>query len=163
VEWVGLVLGLALALGGGAVATGGADFRGEADELGEAVAQRVTCAAREACARGAGSFDRAPGGGAVPPHRTASGPAPGAGAPSQRRPSTPPASQRVPNRAEAGAGGKALRAFDKFGRYASVACLGYRRFQYDLEHPRTPRQGIPIGDTLGIVNSCLNPLGFLFP
>lgn len=139
VEWIGLVLGLALAFGGAAVAAGGADFGGEADELGEALATRVTCAARDACAAGVRTA----------PHLK---PAP---------PIRPTPAPPLPKRAETGGG--ALRAFGKAGRFASAACLGYRRFQYDLEHPRTPRQGIPVGDTLGILNDCLNPLGFLFP
>jgi hypothetical protein len=55
-----------------------------------------------------------------------------------------------------------LRALGRAGRFGGAFCLAYRRFQYDLDHPRTPRQGIPVGDTLGLLDSCLDPVGFLF-
>jgi hypothetical protein len=50
----------------------------------------------------------------------------------------------------------------RVGRFGGAFCLAYRRFEYDLEHPRTPRQVIPVGDTFGLLDSCLNPVGFLF-
>src|SRR5215213_3696327 len=61
VEWVGLVLGVALLLG--AVAAGGreATTRESAHQLGDAVAKRITCAARDGC--GAGRAPRAAPGG----------------------------------------------------------------------------------------------------
>src|SRR5215217_4632073 len=61
VEWVGLVLGVALLLG--AVAAGGreATTRESAHELGDAVAKRITCAARDGCGTG-GAPGAAPGG-----------------------------------------------------------------------------------------------------
>jgi len=105
VEWIGLLLGIALLLG--AVAAGGREAaKGEsATGLGDAVAERIVCAAKGAC--GAGPRGGAPGG------RLGGAPAP--------RPSP-----RAPSR-RAGIGqGVAKRAW--------FFCLGYRRWQYDREH-----------------------------
>jgi hypothetical protein len=44
---------------------------------------------------------------------------------------------------------------------AWLLCLGYRRFRYDLENPRSPAEAMPLGEALDIANECLNPLGFL--
>jgi hypothetical protein len=41
-------------------------------------------------------------------------------------------------------------------------CLGYRRWQYDREHPRSPLEGVPLRETVKTVNECVNPLSFLF-
>jgi hypothetical protein len=139
VEWIGLLLGVALLLG--AVAAGGREAaKGEsADGLGEAVAERIMCAAKGACGA------RAPGGerlGAAP------GPPPGRrlGA-LGGRPSHP-----APSR-HAGIGqGVAKRAW--------FLCLGYRRWQYDREH--APFQRVPLRETVKTVNECVNPLSFLF-
>src|SRR4051794_23996073 len=157
IEWVGLVLGLALALGGAALAAGAADFGGEADELGEALARRVTGGAGDA--GGGGRADRGRGGAL-----RSGGLRPGAGPlRTRRRRERPPRAPRTGSGTLGDTGRVALRGLDKAGRFAGGACLGYRRFEYDLEHPRTPRQGIPVGDTLDMLNGCLNPLGFLFP
>jgi hypothetical protein len=44
-----------------------------------------------------------------------------------------------------------------------VACIGWRRFRYEREHPERldPLAPIPVRDGLGIANDCLNPAGFL--
>jgi hypothetical protein len=155
VEWIGLVLGVALLLG--AVAAGGREAaQGEsADGLGETVAERIVCAAKGACGagarggrlggapegRGGGRLGGAPGGrlGRVPAGR---GPS--------RRPSPSP-----PSRSHAGlAEGVAKRTW--------FLCLGYRRWQYDREHPRPPLEGVPLRETVKTVNECVNPLSFLF-
>jgi hypothetical protein len=141
VEWIGLVLGVALLLG--AVAAGGREAaKGEsADGLGEAVAERIVCAAKGACGAGApgGRLGRAPG---------RQDPASGLGA--RGRPSP-----TAPSRRHAGfAEGVAKRAW--------FLCLGYRRWQYDREHPRAPLQSVPLRDTVKLVNECVNPLSFLF-
>jgi hypothetical protein len=153
VEWIGLVLGVALLLG--AVAAGGREVvKGEtADGLGEAVAERIVCAAKGACGAGAGGerLDGPPGGrlGGVPRGGSGGrlgvlGGAPG-GAP--RRPSPPAPS------GQAGIGqGVAKRAW--------FLCLGYRRWQYDREH--APFQRVPLKETVKTVNECVNPLSFLF-
>jgi hypothetical protein len=138
VEWIGLVLGVALLLG--AVAAGGREVvKGEsADGLGEAVAERIVCAAKGACGAGAGG-ERVGG------RLGVLGGAPGGGA--SRRPS-PPAPSR-----HAGIGqGVAKRAW--------FLCLGYRRWQYDREH--APFQRVPLKETVKTVNECVNPLSFLF-
>ena len=132
VEWIGLVLGVALLLG--AVAAGGREAaKGEsADALGEAVAERIVCAAKGACVAGA------PG---------------GAGAPGRERRAKRGPSPTAPSRNHAGAlTGVAKRAW--------FFCLGYRRWQYDREH--SPRQRVPLRHTIKTVNECVNPLSFLF-
>jgi hypothetical protein len=135
VEWVGLVLGVALLLG--AVSAGGREAaKGEsADGLGEAVAERIVCAAKGACGAGTrgGRLGRVPAG---------------------RRPSRRP-SPSAPSLSHAGfAEGVARRAW--------FLCLGYRRWQYDREHPRPPLEGVPLRETVKTVNECVNPLSFLF-
>lgn len=147
VEWVGLVLGVALLLG--AVAAGGREAadRDTAHELGEAVAQRIMRPA----ARAAGPAAE-PTGPRLPasPPATPRTPAPLSAGP--RWPSAPPAGQ------QARASGVAASVLKR----AWLLCLGYRRLQYEREHPRTPRQGVPVKDTVKWVNECVNPLSFLF-
>jgi hypothetical protein len=46
-------------------------------------------------------------------------------------------------------------------RRAWLVCLGYRRFRYELEHPRAPTEPMPLDEALDIANGCLNPFGFL--
>jgi hypothetical protein len=133
VEWVGLLLGVALLLG--AVTAGGREAaKGEsADGLGEAVAERIVCAAKGACAAGAPGAEVG---------RGALGSAP------SRRPSP-----RARARSHAGiASGVAKRAW--------LLCLGYRRWQYDRDH--APFQRVPLRETVKTVNECVNPLSFLF-
>ena len=68
-------------------------------------------------------------------------------------------------RAAARASGVAARALPK-GRealgHAWLACFAYRRFEYEREHPLTPRQSVPLDDAVDIINDCLDPLSFLF-
>jgi hypothetical protein len=147
VEWVGLLLGVALMFG--ALVAGGRDAaKGESAEgLGEAVADRITCAARGACGageRGPGSLRGAP--------RSLRG-APGA---------RPPAPRSAPPRHLAGSGSAPLRGVSGVAKRAWMLCLGYRRWRYEVDHPRTPRQSVPVRETLDMVNECVNPLSFLF-
>jgi hypothetical protein len=176
VEWIGLVLGLALAFGGALGVARGADFGDEAHGLGEALASRVTCAARDACAA---ERRAAPGRGAPgsPALREAPGGRPLRARPRWRRP--PPTLdafggrgirpsapwERTPRglRGLDGAGAGVLRALGQVGRRAWIGCLGYRRLRYDLDHPRTPRDSVPVGEVLDELNRCLNPWMFLFP
>jgi hypothetical protein len=46
-------------------------------------------------------------------------------------------------------------------RRAWIVCLGYRRFRYELEHPRLPSEAMPLAEALDIANGCLNPYAFL--
>ena len=46
--------------------------------------------------------------------------------------------------------------------HAWLACFAYRRFEYEREHPMTPRQAGPLDDAVDISNDCLDPLSFLF-
>jgi hypothetical protein len=143
VEWVGLVLGVALALG--AVAAGGREAVGgpSGTGLGRVVAQRITCAARDAC--GAASERGAAAGGRMP---------------RGRRGVRPPARAEAPPVARSdGLWGRGAVGLTK---RTWIICLGYRRWRYDVEHPRTPRQAVPIRDTLEIVNQCVNPWSFFF-
>jgi hypothetical protein len=187
VEWIGLVLGLALAFGGALGVTRGADFGGEAHGLGEALASRVTCAARAACGAGRGAAlpgGAFPGGafrgGAQRGGPLRGGPLPGGplrGGPRSWR--SPPALdafggrgirpsapwERAPRglRGLGGAGSGVLRALGRAGNRAWIVCLGYRRLRDELDHPRTPRQGVPPGEVLDALNDCLNPWEFFFP
>jgi hypothetical protein len=64
----------------------------------------------------------------------------------------------------------ASRAVDAFRRLRGVAnvaqrawivCLGYRRWRYELAHPRLPTEALPLREALDIANECLNPYAFL--
>jgi hypothetical protein len=134
VEWVGLVLLVAIVL----AVLGALSGRAPASDrgLGEAVAQRLGCAARGSC-------------GAVPAPRVAAArPAPVAGA--------------TVTRARAIDAMRRLRSLGmKIARRAWIVCIGYRRFRYELEHPRAPNEVMPLEEAIDIANGCLNPYGFL--
>jgi hypothetical protein len=135
VEWVALVLGVALALGALAGGLRGAAEDGSPTELGEAVAKRITCAARDACrAR------------AERPHSRELGRVPAALAGPRR------GAPRVTRRAAA----------TDLVQHAWLACFAYRRWRYDVEGRRTPHQAVPVRETVKIVNDCLNPWSFFF-
>jgi hypothetical protein len=134
VEWVGLVLLVAVALaalaaGAREVAAGSAD-RG----IGEALAQRIAGAPAAA-----GAVSRPP----------VARPRP------RPRPAAPPRSR------EADAFQR-LRGVGGVARRAWILCLGYARWRYELDHPRAPLEPMSPSDALEIANGCLNPLGFLF-
>jgi hypothetical protein len=170
VEWIGLMLGLALALGGALELTRGADFEGEAHGLGEALTSRMTCAARDACAAearaeragakvGSGALDGSAASRASPEGGVLRGG--GRGIPP--RGASGPAARRLGGIDRAGARVGVRRAFEKARKYGWAACLGYRRLRYDLDHPRFfPRDTIPPGEILDELNACLNPWNFLF-
>lgn len=148
VEWIGLVLVAALALG---ALLGGVRGAVKQDTgLGEAVAKRITCAARDLCRSGAGA-----GGSRVG--------APDARAPRVRAGVGPRRTRPQSARSKASDAFQRLRGVAGVARYAWIACLGYRGWRYELEHPRTPREGMSIREALDIANSCLNPLAFLIP
>jgi hypothetical protein len=146
VEWVGLVLGVALVFG--ALVAGGREAaRGQSGrELGQAIAGRVVCAVRDAC--GARAVGRPVG------------PRAGRAPAKPRAPAAPRPRSAPPARAA-----KAARALPR-GRealgHAWLACFAYRRFEYEREHPMTPRDSVPLDDAVDIINDCLDPLSFLF-
>jgi hypothetical protein len=144
-EWVGLVLVVALALGTLA-AVGVRPGRAPASDrgMGEAVAGRLVCAAGGSCA---GSAEPSPAGaGLSAPRTSAAGPGLARGV-SRRRALD------------------ALRRLQSVGaklvKRAWIVCIGYRRFRYELEHPRLPNEAMPLEEAIDIANGCLNPYGFL--
>ena len=143
VEWTGLLLFVALGL---AALTALAP-RVEGRDLGAAVAARISCAARGKCAS---EDPRAPG---------AAAPATGVAAPGAS--AAPPLPRR------GWQAGRALpllqRVAGAVARRAWIACLGYRRYRYEREHPRrlSPFESMPPGEGLEIVNACLNPAAFV--
>jgi len=134
IEWTGLVLLAAVALAALMALVTRVDGRG----LGESVAHAITCAARGGCA-------------ARPPPPLAQR--------RERRP-VPPARPAVPAK-RAAAAFHALRGVAEVAKKAWIVCLGYRRYRYELEHPRVPTEAIPLEEALDIANECVNPLGFL--
>jgi hypothetical protein len=159
-EWVGTVLLVTVALGALAAsrAPGGGD-RG----VGEVVAHRIACAAGGACAGAPGGAAAAGRPGAASTARAA-GRSPVTRAPSAvtRGPSAVgQASSPVP-RARAIDALRRLRAVGAtLVKRAWIVCIGYRRFRYELEHPRAPNQVMPVAEAVDIANGCLNPYGFL--
>ena len=155
VEWVGLVLVAVLALGTlGALAWTRAGRAPASDRgLAELVAQRVVCGARGPCAG-----------------RIGVRPAGSPGLPSAP-PAAPPARPSVPASPRAGARLSRARAVDALRRLRAVGstlvkrawivCIGYRRFRYELEHPRAPNEAMPLDEAIDIANGCLNPYAFL--
>jgi hypothetical protein len=144
-EWIGLVLIVALALG--ALATIGVRLgRAPASDrgVGEAVAGRLVCAARGACA---------------------SSPQPslaGVGASAPRAPAGAPSSAPGVSRRRALDAFRRLRSVgSKLVKRAWIVCIGYRRFRYELEHPRLPHEAMPLEEAIDIANGCLNPYAFL--
>jgi hypothetical protein len=146
-EWVGTVLLVTVALG--ALAAFRAPWAGDRG-VGEMVAHRIACAARGACAGAPGGVPAAGGPGTAPPARSGAPPRPVTRAPS---PVT---------RARAIDALRRLRAVGAtLVKRAWIVCIGYRRFRYELEHPRAPNQVMPLAEAVDIANGCLNPYGFL--
>jgi hypothetical protein len=137
VEWVALVLLAALVL------TGAAALASSERDAGLAVLRTsVTFAANSAA--NVTLAERAPAGAAAaPPAR------PRAPAPRAPRPRAVDAFRR-------------LRGVAQVARGAWIACLGYKRWRYELEHPSAPGEALPIGEALAIANACLNPHDYLF-
>jgi hypothetical protein len=134
IEWTGLVLLATLVMAALAALVPRVDGRG----LGEAVADRITCAARGNCA-------------ARPPPNVADSPRL-----RQVRPGRP-----AVHVDRAAASFQALRGAGEVAKKVWLVCLGYRRYRYELEHPRAPTEVMPLEEALDITNTCLNPFGFL--
>jgi phage tail tape-measure protein len=134
IEWTGLVLLATLVLAALAALVPRIDGRG----LGGSVAHAITCAARGGCA-------------ARPPPPVA--------------PRTKPRLVRPVRPARpvgrAAAASQALRGAGEVAKRVWIVCLGYRRYRYELEHPRAPTEAMPLEEALDVANECLNPLGFL--
>jgi hypothetical protein len=151
VEWVGLVLIAVLALGALGLLAGTRAGRAPASDrgLGELVAQRLVCGARGSCADRTG----------VRPTGS-----PGLLGVLRTVPIAPPAGARGPrlSRARAIDAMRRLRAVGAtIVQRAWIVCIGYRRFRYELEHPRAPNEAMPLNEAIDIANGCLNPYAFL--
>jgi hypothetical protein len=148
VEWIGLVLLLALGL----AALVRFAPRADAEALGPELLHAIGCAARGGC-------DAPRGGGA--PRRMVSAPPLVPIAPRERR--APAAGWRgLPGRLLRG-GAPARRAGRGAGvlwRRAWVLCLGYERVRYGVLHPevRYPQMPVPLSEDLRMVNDCLSPV-----
>jgi hypothetical protein len=171
VEWIGIVLLVALALAAlGRFAPGA-----HGEQLGTALAHSVTCAARDGCGHG----DAASG---ISIASSGSRPL--------QRGFTPP--PLLPHQADVRAGGRlrlpSVRTLVRWGRRqlanrvggageralvkrlrrgtgtawrrAWIACLVYERFRYAFMHPesRFPGHVIPPSEVLRMANDCISPL-----
>jgi hypothetical protein len=132
IEWLGLVAVAALLLGALAAFRAPQHDR----EVGAVVAKRITCAAGGTCAERRAGLVRH-GGAAVAP------------------------AARGPARAKAVDALRSLRGVGQLTKRIWIACLGYRRFIYERDHPRAPTEAMPVAEALEIADVCLNPLSFL--
>jgi len=132
IEWVGLVLLVALVLG----ALLSLAPRPQGPSLGHALAGTLTCPARSACVS-----QRTAAVTGLPPPRAAP-------------------SRVAPERAAAAF--RALRGVTTIAKRAWIACLGWKRYRYELRHPEVtiPGRTMPLREALRIANDCLNPLNF---
>lgn len=160
VEWLGLVLVAALALGALSAVAGVRPGRAPASDRGvdELVAERLACAARGSCVAGARRS------GALAGTRVAASRTLPAGARPHRSRALPAALRvaRGSSRARAIDALRRLRAVgSKLVKRAWIVCIGYRRFRYEMEHPRAPNEAMPVEEAIDIANGCLNPYAFL--
>ena len=171
VEWLAVVLLVALALAGALALVPGTGGR----DLGRAIARSIGCAARGGCeeeARAAtplvaAALPRA----AAAPRRS---PATARRAPGARfagsRGAPPPIVPRprfrfrfrLPPERVAQAY-RLLRGAKAIARRAWVACLGWERLQWERRHPEAsiPGHRMPLADAVRIAEACLNPVGFI--
>jgi hypothetical protein len=141
IEWTGLLLLVALAMAALSALLTRVDGRG----LGASVAQAITCTARGGCP-------------ARPPPESAE-----RRAPRRVRPAHPEVPMGRPgvSPARAAAAFRTLRGVTDVAKKVWIVCLGYRRYRYEVEHPRAPTEAMPLEEALDIANECFNPLGFL--
>jgi hypothetical protein len=165
VEWIGLVLLVALALGALArlAPRGDGEDGGEAHALGASLARSLRVSAER-----------------IPAGDSRSGPArpaPGAAAP-RRQVTAPPLVPVVPGN-EVAPRSNLGRAFDRLRhsplarrarrsagtlwRRAWLVCLGYERARYEVLHPEAaiPGHNAPPREVLRIANDCLSPIDFV--
>ena len=147
VEWVGLLLLVAIALGALLAVAPKVDGR----ELGALMLKRITCAAQ------GGDDCEAPEEAPEPALAVALAPPP---------PPRAAAPQGAPVSSErARVAFRALRGVKKVARMAWILCLGWERYRYERDHPEAviPGHTMPVGEAARIANACLNPLYFLTP
>jgi hypothetical protein len=139
VEWVGLLLLLALGLG--ALLALAPSVEGRA--LGAQLLERVTCTVRDGCGAREEVADPAVAVALAPP--------------------PPRAAPVSPERAALAF--RVLRGVKKVARRAWIVCLGWERYRYELDHPEAviPGHTMPVREATRIANACLNPLYFLSP
>jgi hypothetical protein len=144
VEWVGLLLLLALGLG--ALLALAPSVEGRA--LGDQLLERLTCTVRDGC----GAREEVP----EPAVAFALAPPPPRAAPPWAAPVSPERAAQA---------FRVLRGVKKVARRAWIVCLGWERYRYELDHPQAliPGHAMPVREAARIANACLNPLLFLSP
>ena len=147
VEWVGLLLLLALALG----ALLALAPRVEGRALGAQLLERVTCAVRDGCGSRAEEVPQDPALAVAFP------------SPAPSRAAAPRAAPVSPERAALAY--RALRGVKTVARRAWILCLGWERYRYERDQPEAviPGHPMPVREAARIANACLNPLYFLTP
>lgn len=150
VEWVGLVLLLALGL----VALVRFAPRADAGDLGPELIHAIGCATRGGCDARAGG-PTALGGRA---RKLVTAPPLVPTAPREGRAPLPRSD--LPGR------DLARRTWGSAGRLyrrSWMLCLGYERVRYDVLHPETgaPHQEIPLSESLRMANDCVSPVDFV--
>jgi hypothetical protein len=158
VEWIGLVLLVALVL----TALARLAPRADAGDLGAELAHALTCAASGGCDAERSAPARSGNGRlvVVPPLVPVSR--------GERRSSREGSPRRVPRgrawpRPARSAGPllqRAGRGAGRLWRRSWLLCLGYERVRWSVLHPeiRFPHQTIPISEDLRIANDCLSPV-----
>jgi len=158
IEWTGLVLLVALVLGGLAAAAVRARPGPAGPELGETLAERIL--GLPSAAPPARAPRRVPKG---PPPPPAAGllPLGALSVPGALRGREPFRRVRLP-RVPVDDGLRVLR--DVAGKGVNrlwIGCFAYRRFRYPLQQGHTSIRPVPVGEGLRTLNTCLNPLEFL--
>jgi hypothetical protein len=143
VEWIGIVLLLALTL----AALSRFAPSAEGQDVGATLARSLTCAARDGCRR--------PQVVRAQTVREAFTAPPLVSHPRQIRPPTRP---RLPSLRELAP--RLRRGAGDAWRRAWIACLVYERFRYAFLHPesRFPGHSIPPPELLRIANDCISPV-----
>jgi hypothetical protein len=184
VEWIGVVLVVAIALAALGRVAPGRDDRA----LGATLVHSMTCAARDGCGKRTPAASRpsvqriqsAHEGFSVPALIPTPGrarprtrlPRPGSARPGTRLPRTGQARShlRLPGARQAGLRlrlppvpavlRRARRGAGTAWRRAWIACLVYERFRYAFMHPesRFPGHTIPPSEVLRMINDCISPL-----
>jgi hypothetical protein len=150
VEWIGIVLLVALALVALARLAPRADGRG----AGATLVHAITCAARDGCERRRSA--RRPRRSftvpfLVPPGETRGRP---------QRPRAPGSRRSLPRLSGRIGGERLRRGVGLAWRRAWFGCLAYERFRYGFLHPesRFPGHAIPRAELLRIGNDCISPV-----